>query len=226
MLVVLFLTTFRFNISFLNSVTLYFVFVFCSPVLLVDRVLSPCNADSFSCNIFTFFWSFAEMSSKESLYSWRLSLSVCVQFCTVASVSVVASSVTESAWEVSEARDKNSVTRDINDPQDKVVEDLLLEELMTSLILVLTSSTELAMEVKVEILLCNSAAVRDSVVRLVTILNGWDVESFLMVDGVGDTKKINNCTENVWMKIVNKSSSLYKTPPKKLKRRIIFQVSI
>ena len=92
---------------------------------------------------------------------------------------------------------KNSVTRDINDPQDKVVEDLLLEELMTSLILVLTSSTELAMDDKVEILLFNSAAVRDSVVRLVTILNGWDVESFLMVDGVGDTKKINNCQENV-----------------------------
>ena len=87
----------------------------------------------------------------------------------------------------------NSVTRDINDPQDNVVEDLLLDELMTSLILVLTSSTELAMEDKVEILLFNSAAVNDSVVKLVTILDGWDVESSLMVDGVGDTKKINNC---------------------------------
>ena len=92
---------------------------------------------------------------------------------------------------------KNSVTRDINDPQDKVVADLLLDELMTSLILVLTSSTELAMDDKVEILLFNSAAVNDSVVKLVTILDGWDVESSLMVDGVGDTKKINNCTENV-----------------------------
>ena len=91
----------------------------------------------------------------------------------------------------------NSVTRDINDPQDKVVdvEDLLLDELMTSLILVLTSSTELAMEDKVEIFLCISAAVRDFVVRLVTILDGWDVESSLMVDGVGETKKINNCTD-------------------------------
>ena len=92
---------------------------------------------------------------------------------------------------------KNSVTRDINDPQDKVVADLLLDELMTSLILVLTSSTELAMDDKVEILLFNSAAVNDSVVKLVTILDGWDVESSLMVDGVWDTKKINNCTENV-----------------------------
>ena len=89
------------------------------------------------------------------------------------------------------------MTRDINDPQDNVVEDLLLDELMTSLILVLTSSTELAMDDKVEILLFNSAAVNDSVVKLVTILDGWDVESSLMVDGVGDTKKINNCTENV-----------------------------
>ena len=89
------------------------------------------------------------------------------------------------------------MTRDINDPQVKVVADLLLDELMTSLILVLTSSTELAMDDKVEILLFNSAAVNDSVVKLVTILDGWDVESSLMVDGVGDTKKINNCTENV-----------------------------
>ena len=89
------------------------------------------------------------------------------------------------------------MTRDINDPQDKVVADLLLDELMTSLILVLTSSTELAMDDKVEILLFNSAAVNDSVVKLVTILDGWDVESSLMVDGVGDTKKINNGQENV-----------------------------
>ena len=80
------------------------------------------------------------------------------------------------------------MTRDINDPQDKDVEDLLLDELMTSLILVLTSSTELTMEDKVEILLFNSAAVRDSVVRLVTFFDGWDVESSLMVFVVGDTE--------------------------------------
>ena len=91
------------------------------------------------------------------------------------------------------------MTRDINDPQDKDVEDLLLDELMTSLILVLTSYTELAMEDKVEILLFNSAAVRDSVVRLVTIFDGWDVESSLMVFVVGDTETITNGQEQLFV---------------------------
>ena len=118
---------------------------------------------------------------------------------------MVASSVTESDCEASEAMDKNSVTRDINDPQYKDVEDLLLDELMTSLILVLTSSTELAMEDKVEILLSSSAAVRDSVIRLVALFDGWDVDSIPMIVGAGDTEKIDNFQGNIDMKIVKKS---------------------
>ena len=87
---------------------------------------------------------------------------------TVASVRVIASSVMLSAREVSEAIDVNCETRETNETHDMLVVDLLplLDELTTSLILLLTSSIELIIEDKAAILLANSAADRLAVVKL------------------------------------------------------------
>ena len=99
---------------------------------------------------------------------------------TVASVRVIASSVMLSAREVSEAIEVNCGTRETNETHDMLVVDLLplLDELTTSLILVLTSSIELIIEDKVAILLFNSATdkilsveITESVVAGVVILD-------------------------------------------------------
>ena len=121
---------------------------------------------------------------------------------TVASVRVIASSVMLSAREVSEAIDVNCETRETKETHDMLVVDLLplLDELTTSLILVLTSSIELIIEDKVAILLFNSATdkilsveITESVVAGVVIL---DVVAF-KEDAVEITRYVVVVTETV-----------------------------
>ena len=91
----------------------------------------------------------------------RVSRSFWLHVSTVASVTLVASFFIESASESSSAIDTNWSTRDTNDSQDNISEDLLiLDELMTPLILVLTVCTDPIMEDKMEIPLRSSASVR------------------------------------------------------------------
>ena len=90
----------------------------------------------------------------------RVSRSFWVHVSTVASVTLVVSSFIESASESSSAMFENWSTRDTNDSQDNISEDLLiLEELMTPLILLLTVFSDPIMDDKTEIFPLSSASV-------------------------------------------------------------------
>ena len=91
----------------------------------------------------------------------RVSRSFWLHVSTVASVTLVASFFIESASESSSAIDTNWSTRDTNDSQDNISEDLLiLDELMTPLILLLTVFSDPIMDDKTEIFPLSSASVR------------------------------------------------------------------
>ena len=91
----------------------------------------------------------------------RVSCCFWVQVSTVASPILVASSFIESASDSSSVVVKNCFTNDINNSQDNISEDLLiLDELMTPLILLLTIFRDPIMDDKTEISPLSSASVR------------------------------------------------------------------